>query len=199
MRVGIVLPQGYFNEFDGWDPTKAWDRILELAVKAEELGFEALWTGEHVLAKWPGEATAFDCWTLSSALAAVVPRVDIGLIVVNSTFHHPAMLAKRAATLDSIADGRVTLGLGAGFKENEAKAFGYPYPTLNERMEMLTEHFEIIWRAQAMPASEMRHDKDSTMNFWPCASNTWYSWKPLGSRAPKVACFFARSAPNHWM
>jgi alkanesulfonate monooxygenase SsuD/methylene tetrahydromethanopterin reductase-like flavin-dependent oxidoreductase (luciferase family) len=147
VRVGIVLPQGYFNEFDGWAPTKAWDRILELAVKAEELGFEALWTGEHVLAKWPGEATAFDCWTLSSALAAVVPGVDIGLIVMNSTFHHPAMLAKRAATLDAIADGRVTLGLGAGFKENEAKAFGYPYPSLNERMEMLTEHFEIIWRA----------------------------------------------------
>jgi alkanesulfonate monooxygenase SsuD/methylene tetrahydromethanopterin reductase-like flavin-dependent oxidoreductase (luciferase family) len=66
---------------------------------------------------------------------------------MNSTFHHPAMLAKRAATLDTIADGRVTLGLGAGFKENEARAFGYDYPPLHDRMEMLTEHFEIIWRA----------------------------------------------------
>ncbi|MNQ12854.1 hypothetical protein D3C85_257660 [compost metagenome] len=57
--------------------------------------------------------------------------------------------------------------------------------------------FAITCRAHAMPASDTRHDSDSTMNFWPCASNTWYSWKPLVSRAPKVACFFARSVPNH--
>lgn len=147
MQVGLVLPQGYFNEFEGWPPTKAWDRILELAVTAERLGFESIWTGEHVLSKWPGESIAFDCWTLSTALAALVPRVGIGLIVVNSTFHNPAMQAKRASTLDTIAGGRLTLGLGAGFKENEARAFGYPYPALRQRMEQLTEHFEIIWRA----------------------------------------------------
>ena len=142
-----MLPQGYFNEFEGWEPVRAWDRIVDLAVTAERLGFESIWTGEHVLSKWEGESIAFDCWTLSAALAPVVQRVGIGLIVVNSTFHNPAMQAKRAATLDTIADGRLTLGLGAGFKENEARAFGYPYPPLRERMEQLTEHFEIIWRA----------------------------------------------------
>jgi alkanesulfonate monooxygenase SsuD/methylene tetrahydromethanopterin reductase-like flavin-dependent oxidoreductase (luciferase family) len=147
MKVGLVLPQGYFNEFEGWAPTKAWDRIVELAVTAERLGFESIWTGEHVLSKWPGESIAFDCWALSTALASLVPRVGIGLIVVNSTFHNPAMQAKRASTLDTIAGGRLTLGLGAGFKENEALAFGYPYPMLRQRMEQLTEHFEIIWRA----------------------------------------------------
>jgi alkanesulfonate monooxygenase SsuD/methylene tetrahydromethanopterin reductase-like flavin-dependent oxidoreductase (luciferase family) len=147
MKVGLVLPQGYFNEFEGWSPTKAWDRIAELALTAERLGFESIWTGEHVLSKWPGESIAFDCWTLSTALASLVPRVGIGLIVVNSTFHNPAMQAKRASTLDTIAGGRLTLGLGAGFKENEARAFGYPYPALRRRMEQLTEHFEIIWRA----------------------------------------------------
>ena len=94
MKVGLVLPQGYFNEFEGWAPTKAWDRIVELAVTAERLGFESIWTGEHVLSKWPGESIAFDCWALSTALASLVPRVGIGLIVVNSTFHNPAMQAK---------------------------------------------------------------------------------------------------------
>jgi alkanesulfonate monooxygenase SsuD/methylene tetrahydromethanopterin reductase-like flavin-dependent oxidoreductase (luciferase family) len=147
MKVGLVLPQGYFNEFEGWEPVRAWDRIVELALTAERLGFDSIWTGEHVLSKWPGESIAFDCWALSAGLAPLVPRVGIGLIVVNSTFHNPAMQAKRASTLDVICGGRLTLGLGAGFKENEARAFGYDYPPLRERMELLTEHVEIIWRA----------------------------------------------------
>lgn len=147
MKVGLVLPQGYFNEFEGWEPRQAWDRMVELALLAERLGFESIWTGEHVLSKWQGESIAFDCWALSAGLAPLVPRVGIGLIVLNSTFHNPAMTAKAAATLDTIAGGRLTLGLGAGFKENEARAFGYPYPSLKDRMAMLSEHFEIIWRA----------------------------------------------------
>ncbi len=147
MQVGLVLPQGYFNEFEGWEPGRAWARIVELAETAERLGFESIWTGEHTLSKWPGESIAFDCWALSSALAPLVPRVGIGLIVMNSTFHNPAMTAGAAATLDAISGGRLTLGLGAGFKENEAAAFGHPYPGLRDRMELLTEHFEVIWRA----------------------------------------------------
>ena len=147
MQVGLVLPQGYFNEFEGWEPDRAWARIVELAGTAERLGFESIWTGEHTLSKWPGESIAFDCWALSSALAPLVPRVGIGLIVMNSTFHNPAMTAGAAATLDAISGGRLTLGLGAGFKENEAAAFGHPYPGLRDRMELLTEHFEVIWRA----------------------------------------------------
>jgi alkanesulfonate monooxygenase SsuD/methylene tetrahydromethanopterin reductase-like flavin-dependent oxidoreductase (luciferase family) len=146
MQVGLVLPQGFFNEFEGWEPGRAWSRIVELATTAERLGFESIWTGEHVLSKWPGESIAFDCWTLSAGLAPLIPRVGIGLIVLNSTFHNPAMTAKAAATLDTISGGRLTLGLGAGFKENEAKAFGFPYPPLRERMDILSEHVEIIWR-----------------------------------------------------
>lgn len=146
MQVGLVLPQGYFNEFEGWAPGRAWERIVELAITAERLGFESIWTGEHVLSKWPGESIAFDCWALSSGLAPLVPRVGIGLIVLNSTFHNPAMTAKAAATLDTISGGRLTLGLGAGFKPNEASAFGFDYPPLIERMQILSEHFEIIWR-----------------------------------------------------
>ena len=80
MQVGLVLPQGYFNEFEGWEPGRAWSRIVELATTAERLGFESIWTGEHVLSKWPGESIAFDCWTLSAGLAPLIPRVGIGLM-----------------------------------------------------------------------------------------------------------------------
>ena len=70
MQIGLVLPQGYFNEFEGWEPGRAWARIVELAQSAEKLGFELIWTGEHPLSKWPGESIAFDCWALSSAVCA---------------------------------------------------------------------------------------------------------------------------------
>jgi alkanesulfonate monooxygenase SsuD/methylene tetrahydromethanopterin reductase-like flavin-dependent oxidoreductase (luciferase family) len=146
IKIGLLLPQGYFNEFEGWAPSAAWDRILDVARLGERLGFDSLWTGEHVLAKWDPEGFAFDCVTLHTAVAAAVPRVDIGFGVINSTFRNPAMTAKMAATLDTISGGRVILGLGAGFKESEARAFGQPYPPLKERMAILSEHFEIISR-----------------------------------------------------
>jgi alkanesulfonate monooxygenase SsuD/methylene tetrahydromethanopterin reductase-like flavin-dependent oxidoreductase (luciferase family) len=99
-----------------------------------------------VLAKWDPEGPAFDCVTIQTAVAASVPRVDIGFCVINSTFRNPAMTAKMAATLDTISGGRLVLGLGAGFKDNEARAFGQPYPELKERLAILSEHFEIVSR-----------------------------------------------------
>ena len=146
MKIGLLLPQGYFNEFEGWTATAVWARILEVAGLGERLGFDSLWTGEHVLAKWDPEGIAFDCVTLHTAVAAAVPRVDIGFGVINSTFRNPAMTAKMASTLDTISGGRLILGLGAGFKVSEASAFGQPFPSLKERMAILSEHFEIISR-----------------------------------------------------
>jgi hypothetical protein len=81
-----------------------------------------------------------------TAVAAAVPRVDIGFTVINSSFRNPAMTAKAAATLDTISGGRLILGLGAGFKESEARAFGQPFPDLRTRMALLSEHFAIISR-----------------------------------------------------
>jgi alkanesulfonate monooxygenase SsuD/methylene tetrahydromethanopterin reductase-like flavin-dependent oxidoreductase (luciferase family) len=144
MRVGLILPQGYFNEFESWPADRAWQRILQVARLAEELGFESLWTGEHVLKRWAGSSPAFDCWTLGAALAASVPRVGIGFIVLNSTFRNPVVTAKAAATLDAVSGGRLTLGLGAGFVQAEADAVGLPFPSTRERLAMLEEHFRII-------------------------------------------------------
>ena len=85
MRIGLCPPQGYFNEFDGWDPVHAWKRILEVSELAARLGFESIWTGEHVTSKWGGpSATAFDFWTLTTAIATRVPQLEIGFSVLNS-------------------------------------------------------------------------------------------------------------------
>ena len=146
MKVGLILPDGYFNEFEGWRPEDAWARILEVAELGERLGFGSLWNGEHTLAKWNPESPIFDCVTLMTSVAVVVPNVEIGFTVINSSFRNPAMTAKAAATMDTVSRGRVILGLGAGFKDNEARAFGQPFPELKTRMALLSEHFEIISR-----------------------------------------------------
>lgn len=144
MRLGLLLPQGYFGEFDAWDPARAWERILAIAALGEELGFDSVWTGEHVLPKWDPAGPVLDCVTLSTAVAARVSRVEIGFVVLNATFRNAAMTAKMAGTLDAVSGGRLVLGLGAGFKASEAVAFGFDYPELPERLRILGEHFEII-------------------------------------------------------
>lgn len=146
MRVGVVLPQGYFNEFDGWDTVRAAERVVEVARLCEEVGFDSLWTGEHVLPKWDQAGPVFDCVTLSTSIASHTQRPEIGFIVLNATFRDASMTAKMAGTLDSISGGRLILGLGAGFKETEARAFGFDYPSLGERLRLLGEHFEILSR-----------------------------------------------------
>jgi alkanesulfonate monooxygenase SsuD/methylene tetrahydromethanopterin reductase-like flavin-dependent oxidoreductase (luciferase family) len=144
VKIGLILPQGFFNEFEEWPADRAWQRMLAIARLAESLGFDSLWTGEHVLARWGGTSPAFDCFTIGSALAATVPRVGIGFIVLNSTFRNPVLTAKAAATLDAVSGGRLILGLGAGFIEAEAQALGTPFPPLPERLRMLEEHFAIV-------------------------------------------------------
>ncbi len=146
MKAGVILPQGYFDEFDGWPAGKAWDRILQTAELSEQLGFDSLWFGEHVLAKWDRHALIFDFFTVATAIAAAVPRIALGFTVVNSTFRNPFLTAKMGGTLDAISGGRLVLGLGAGFKPTEAEALGAAYPEINERLAILGEHFEIIRR-----------------------------------------------------
>ena len=93
-----------------------------LASSGRRSGFESIWTGEHVTSKWGGPgSTAFDVWVMTTAIAALVPNVEIGFCVVNSTFHNPALTAKMAATLDVITDGRVVLGLGAGLPPDRGR------------------------------------------------------------------------------
>jgi alkanesulfonate monooxygenase SsuD/methylene tetrahydromethanopterin reductase-like flavin-dependent oxidoreductase (luciferase family) len=146
MRLGLLIPQGYFNEFEGWEPRRAWERMVAIALRGERLGFESIWLGEHVVAKWDPEAVAFDGVTAMTALAAIVPRVELGFVVVNSSLRHPAMTAKMASTLDTVSNGRLLLGLGAGFKPNEAAWVGVDFPSAGRRLRMLGEHLEVISR-----------------------------------------------------
>ena len=145
MKVGLMAPQGWKGEYDGWRPSDAWTRTIELARQAEALGFEALWVFDHFhTVPRPTEEITFESFSVLSALAMATERVRLGHMVICTGFRNPALTAKMASTIDVISGGRFELGIGAGWKEDEWRAYGYGFPTIGERMEALGDHLEII-------------------------------------------------------
>ena len=119
-----------------------WPEYRDMAVAAEQVGFDSLWVGDHLLYRTEtGSAGPWEAWSLLAALAAVTERVQIGPLVAATAFHNPAMLAKKAATVDEISDGRLILGLGAGWNQVEFDAYGFPFDHRASRFE---EAFTII-------------------------------------------------------
>ena len=124
-----------------------WDDWLALARATEELGFDALFRSDHygpVVAQ--EELGSLDAWATLAALATMTSRIRLGTLVSPATFRHPSVLAKSAATVDHISDGRVEVGLGAGWNQTEHARYGFPFPPLRERMEIFAEQLEVIRR-----------------------------------------------------
>ena len=120
-----------------------WPELLSMARAAEDAGFDSVWVGDHLLYDLPGGQTRgpWEAWTSLAAVAVATQRVEIGPLVASTSFHAPAMLAKQAATVDGISDGRLILGLGAGWNEREYRAFGFPY---DHRVSRFEEAFTVI-------------------------------------------------------
>jgi F420-dependent oxidoreductase-like protein len=147
MKIGVIVPQGWQGEYDGWEPAKAWARTHEVASQAERLGFESIWLFDHFTTDpEPTDEITFESFTALSALAAVTERVRLGQIVICNGFRNPALTAKMAGTLDVVSGGRFDLGIGAGWKEDEWLAYGYGFPPLRERLAMLGDALEVITR-----------------------------------------------------
>ena len=148
MDVGVLIPQGWKGEYDGWDPARAWARTVELARQAEELGFESEWVFDHfTTVPEPTDEITFESFSTLSALAMVTRRVRMGHMVICTGFRNPALTAKLASTIDVISGGRFELGIGGGWKEDEWIAYGYGFPPINERLGALSDHLEIIRRS----------------------------------------------------
>ena len=147
MQVGLMAPQGWKGEYDGWDAADAWARTIELAHQAEELGFESLWAFDHFhTVPEPTDEITFESFTVLAALAALTERVRLGHMVVCTGFRNPAHTAKLASTLDVVSGGRFELGIGAGWKKDEWEAYGYGFPPIKERLDALGDHLEVITR-----------------------------------------------------
>ncbi len=134
LLVGVQLPEV--------ERAITWPEMRDIATTAEDVGFDSLWVGDHLLYKSEGEAKGpWEVWSILAAIAAVTDRVQIGPLVASTSFHSPAMLAKKAVTVDEISNGRLILGLGAGWNQVEYEAYGFPY---DHRVSRFEEAFTII-------------------------------------------------------
>jgi alkanesulfonate monooxygenase SsuD/methylene tetrahydromethanopterin reductase-like flavin-dependent oxidoreductase (luciferase family) len=140
LRVGVQLPEV--------EREVRWPEYLALARAAEEVAFDSIWLGDHLLYRDEGlpERGPWDVWTVMAALAAATERVVIGPLVACTAFHPPGLVARMAAAIDEISGGRFVLGLGSGWNEPEFRAFGIPFDHLASRF---IESFEIIRRLLA--------------------------------------------------
>jgi probable F420-dependent oxidoreductase len=119
-----------------------------MARAAEEVGFDSVWVGDHLLYRDDGrpERGPWDAWTLLAGLASVTERVSIGPLVACTAFHRPGVLARTAAAVDELSGGRLVFGIGAGWNDAEFTAFGIPF---DDRLARFSEAFEIIRRLLA--------------------------------------------------
>lgn len=140
MKVGVVLP---IAEHPERRETPSYTEIRALARQAEAAGFDSVWIYDHLLFRAPEKPTRgiWEAWTLLVALAEATERVELGAIVLCTPFRNPAVLAKMAVTLDEVSNGRLILGLGAGWHQPEFDAFGVPF---DHRVGRLEEALQII-------------------------------------------------------
>ncbi len=134
MKIGIQLPEVE------WEVP--FPEYLAMASAAEAVGFDSIWVGDHLIYDLPsGPRGPWEAWTTLAAIAAVTTNVELGPLVASTSFHAPPMLAKQAATVDAVSDGRLIVGLGAGWNRREYDAFGFAY---DRRVSRFEEAFTII-------------------------------------------------------
>jgi alkanesulfonate monooxygenase SsuD/methylene tetrahydromethanopterin reductase-like flavin-dependent oxidoreductase (luciferase family) len=135
--------------FSFWpDNSRPWAETLQLAQWAEQADLLSFWYADHFMSESDdevaGDEAALECWTVLTALGALVPRLRLVSMVSPVTIHHPVVLAKRVATLDLIAPGRVVLGLGAGWQINEHQGYGFELPAPGPRVDRFEEAIEVV-------------------------------------------------------
>ena len=188
MDVGVVLPQGWTGEYDGWEPKRAWDRTVAVAQQADRLGFESIWVFDHFTTEpEPTDELTFESFTTLSALAALTERVRIGQVVICTAFRNPALTAKMIGTMDVISGGRMELGIGAGWKEDEWRAYGYGFPDTKTRLAILRDHLEVITRMLAPGRATYAGAHASVTD----AINV-----PRGLQEPRVPIMVGGNGPN---
>jgi len=122
-----------------------WSDLYELASHAEATGWDGVWVSDHFMpAAPPLDVPTLECWSVLAGLARAVPRVRLGPLVTGNTYRHPAVLANMAATTDHLCEGRLVLGIGAGWQTNEHRAYGLPFPSVAERLGRLDEACAVL-------------------------------------------------------
>jgi F420-dependent oxidoreductase-like protein len=137
IKFGVFLPFYAFRE----QKTSLFNRLQDVSLECERLGYHSVLLDDHLmLEKMP----ILECWATLSALSSVTEKIRLGTMVTCNSFRNPSLLAKMAATVDNISNGRLELGIGAGVQKNEHNAYGFSFPSTKARIERLNEAVEII-------------------------------------------------------
>ena len=188
MKIGLTLPQGCDREYLDLDPVTAWSRTVEISRLADAAGFESLWIYDHMQVDPPlEEAIVFDPWVEISALAMATSRARLGHLVLAAAYRNAGLTAKMVSTLDVASGGRAILGIGAGWKEDEWRAYGYGFPPARERLAILADHLEIITRmlGPGRATYDGRH-----------ASVADAIHEPKGLQEPRIPILVGGNGPN---
>jgi alkanesulfonate monooxygenase SsuD/methylene tetrahydromethanopterin reductase-like flavin-dependent oxidoreductase (luciferase family) len=188
MKLGLTLPQGCDREFLGLDPATAWTRTVDVARRAEALGFESLWVYDHMQVDPPlVEAPIFEPIAELAAIAAVTSRARLGHLVLSAAYRNAGLTAKSITTLDVISGGRAELGIGAGWKQDEWLAYGYGFPDPPERLAILADHLEIISRMLQPGLATYRGDHASVVDAY---------HEPIGLQTPRIPILIGGNGPK---
>jgi F420-dependent oxidoreductase-like protein len=143
---GVFVPQGWKMELAGIEGAEnKWNKAVEIAVKAEELGFDSIWVYDHFHnVPVPAHEAVFECWTTIAAISQRTSRIRLGQMVGCNSYRNPGLLAKITSTVDVISGGRLDWGIGAGWYENEYRGYGYEFKKPSDRIGMLRETVEIV-------------------------------------------------------
>jgi F420-dependent oxidoreductase-like protein len=147
VRFGVFAPQGWRMDLaEIADPIEQYEAMTRVAKAADQLdAFDSIWVYDHFhTVPRPTLQTTFEAWTITAALARDTQRVTIGQMVTCNGYRSPALLAKMASTVDVLSHGRLYLGLGAGWYEDEWRAYGYGFPETRQRMRAFREACAII-------------------------------------------------------
>ncbi len=190
MKLGLIVPQGWTGEYDGWDADSAWSRTLAVARHADRIGFESIWLFDHFhTVPKPTDELTFESFVSLAALAAQTERVRVGQVVICNGFRNPALTAKMAGTLDVVSGGRYELGIGAGWKRDEWMAYGYGFPETAQRLAQLGDALEIITRMLAPGREHATYEGEhaavrDAINL------------PRGLQAPRIPIMVGGNGPN---
>ena len=134
MKIGVQLPEVE------WEVP--FPELIKMAQEAEAVGFDSVWYGDHLIYDLAvGARGPWEAWTALAAIAQATTTIELGPLVASTSFHAPTMLAKQAATVDAISQGRLIVGLGAGWNQREYDAFGFAY---DKRVSRFEEAFTIV-------------------------------------------------------
>ena len=146
IKFGIVIPQGWRNDLPLLSAEEQFKYSKDIVTAAERNGFDSAYAYDHFIPhyRYPTKGNFFECFTLLSAVSSFTKKLKLGQIVTCNSYRNPALLAKMLSTLDVITKGRIELGIGAGWYEEEYNAYGYPYFSDIDRILQMEESIQII-------------------------------------------------------